>query len=64
MQLDVKTAIAVGGDGTINEIATVLATIQNIKRPALGILPLGIANYFSNGVGIPIKMQAVLRLVL
>ena len=43
-------AIAVGGDGTINEVVNGLAGSQT----ALGIIPAGTANVYAADVGIPI----------
>ncbi|MFP3373765.1 diacylglycerol kinase family protein, partial [Pseudomonas sp. SIMBA_068] len=39
--LQAATVVAGGGDGTINEIATALASSEADHRPVLGILPLG-----------------------
>lgn len=38
--LQAATVVAGGGDGTINEIATALASSEADHRPVLGILPL------------------------
>jgi diacylglycerol kinase (ATP) len=43
-------AVAVGGDGTINEVCNGLAGTQT----ALGVLPAGTANVYAAEVGIPI----------
>lgn len=45
--------IAAGGDGTLNEVVHGLMDLRKTERPALGIVPLGTANDFANGCGIP-----------
>jgi lipid kinase YegS len=50
-----KRVIAGGGDGTINAVANAL--VGKAKKPAkatLGILPLGTANDFAHGCGLPV----------
>ncbi|HHO68153.1 MAG TPA: lipid kinase YegS [Gammaproteobacteria bacterium] len=59
------TVIAGGGDGTLNAVATGLLSAPAGQRPALGVLPLGTANDFARGCGIPLQDPlAALRLVL
>ncbi|MBJ3816969.1 lipid kinase YegS [Shimwellia pseudoproteus] len=58
------TVIAAGGDGTINEVATVLASLDKSSRPALGIIPLGTANDFATSVGIPQDIDKALLLAI
>ena len=45
--------IAGGGDGTLNEVVHGLMHLTKHERPVLGIVPLGTANDFANGCGIP-----------
>jgi lipid kinase YegS len=45
--------IAAGGDGTLNEVVHGLMDIPKGARPVLGIVPLGTANDFATGCGIP-----------
>jgi lipid kinase YegS len=45
--------IAAGGDGTLNEVLHGLMDLSKDKRPVLGIVPLGTANDFAAGCGIP-----------
>lgn len=56
-----EVAVAVGGDGTVNEICNGLAGTET----ALGVLPAGTANVYAADVGIPIwwplKPDAVLK---
>jgi lipid kinase YegS len=45
--------VAVGGDGTVNEVLHGLMTLPTEARPALAVIPLGTANDFARGCGIP-----------
>lgn len=42
--------VAVGGDGTLNEVASVVKDHKGIK---LGVLPFGTGNDFAHGIGLP-----------
>ncbi|PKH20136.1 lipid kinase YegS [Enterobacterales bacterium CwR94] len=64
LKLGATTVVAGGGDGTINEIATALASLPAANRPVLGILPLGTANDFATSAGIPEEMENALRLAI
>ncbi len=59
-----RRIIAGGGDGSVNEIVTALMELDEAERPALGILPLGSANDFASGIGLPLEPQAALRAAL
>lgn len=48
---------AVGGDGTVHEIAKRLIG----RAPALGILPIGSGNGFARHIGLPMEPRASLR---
>jgi len=54
------TVFACGGDGTINNIAQVLATTP----VALAILPLGTANALAHDLGLPSRIPAAARAAL
>src|SRR5215468_10044984 len=45
--------IAAGGDGTLNEVVHGLMDLSRDARPVLGVVPLGTANDFATGCGIP-----------
>jgi lipid kinase YegS len=45
--------VAAGGDGTLNEVVHGLMDLSGAVRPILGIVPLGTANDFATGCGIP-----------
>jgi lipid kinase YegS len=49
----VDLLIAAGGDGTLNEVLHGLMDVLKAARPVLGIVPLGTANDFATGIGIP-----------
>lgn len=54
-----EIVVAVGGDGTINEIATVLEGTDKL----MGIIPFGSGNGLARSLGIPLNdKQAVLRI--
>src|SRR5215475_1477757 len=50
---EVDLVIAAGGDGTLNEVLHGLMDLSEATRPFLGIVPLGTANDFATGCGIP-----------
>src|SRR5437867_4237701 len=50
---EVDLLIAAGGDGTLNEVVHGLMDLAIDARPALGVVPLGTANDFATGCGIP-----------
>jgi lipid kinase YegS len=50
---EVDLVVAAGGDGTLNEVVHGLMDRSVAVRPILGIVPLGTANDFATGCGIP-----------
>lgn len=50
---EVDLVVAAGGDGTLNEVLHGLMNLSAVTRPILGIVPLGTANDFATGCGIP-----------
>lgn len=60
----ISRVVAGGGDGSINEIVAGLMAHERSARPALGILPLGSANDFANGLNLPLAPQAALALAV
>lgn len=52
--------IAVGGDGTINNIASQLINTET----ALGIIPMGSGNGLSRALNIPFNIQKAIKLIL
>ncbi len=60
----VDLLIAAGGDGTLNEVLYGLMDLSAAMRPILGIVPLGTANDFATGCGIPRDPAKALALCL
>jgi len=60
----VDLLIAAGGDGTLNEVVHGLMDLSKVERPILGIVPLGTANDFANGCGIPRDPKTALSLCM
>src|SRR5205807_3412945 len=50
---EVDLLIAAGGDGTLNEVVHGLMDLSIVARPVLGVVPLGTANDFAIGCGMP-----------
>lgn len=60
----ISRVIAGGGDGTVNEVVTGLMALEPAQRPSMGVLPLGSANDFANGVGLPLEPEPALKVAL
>jgi len=60
----VDLLIAAGGDGTLNEVVHGLMDLSKEDRPVLGVVPLGTANDFATGCGIPRDSETALALCL
>jgi len=56
--------IAAGGDGTLNEVVHGLMDLSEAARPVLGVVPLGTANDFATGCGIPRDPEQALALCI
>jgi lipid kinase YegS len=61
---EVDLLIAAGGDGTLNEVLHGLMDLSEDTRPILGIVPLGTANDFATGCGIPRDLDKALALCM
>lgn len=60
-----ETVIAVGGDGTVNEVANGFFRDGHPIRPGarLGLIPRGTGGDFQRGLGIPSKTEAALHVL-
>jgi len=56
--------IAAGGDGTLNEVVHGLMDLSTVARPVLGVVPMGTANDFATGCGIPHDPEQALALCI
>ena len=61
---EVDLVIAAGGDGTLNEVVHGLMDLSRVARPVLGVVPLGTANDFAIGCGIPHDPDQALALCM
>lgn len=52
--------IALGGDGTVHEVINGLMQIPEVKRPVLGIVPIGSGNDFAQSIRVPQKPDLAL----
>jgi diacylglycerol kinase (ATP) len=65
----VRTVVAAGGDGTLNEVLNGLAedfagaTIDRPGRVRLALLPLGTGNDFARSIGVPADLDAALAVL-
>ncbi len=50
----IKRIIAGGGDGTLNGVVNILMKKKRFRKMSLGIMPLGTANDFARGAGLPL----------
>lgn len=60
-RMKIRTIIACGGDGTINEMGSALVGKKQVR---FGIVPLGMGNDYIRSAGIPRDPEAALRLIL
>jgi diacylglycerol kinase (ATP) len=56
-----RTVVAAGGDGTLNEVLNGLA--DNFAGVRLGLLPLGTGNDFARSIGVPADLGAALAVL-
>lgn len=59
-----ERVIALGGDGTVHEIANGLMELPPERRPAVGIVPVGTGNDFAHSLGVPPEPEDALRLAI
>jgi YegS/Rv2252/BmrU family lipid kinase len=59
-----EAIVAIGGDGTANEVLNGLMQIPIDRRPAMGIIPVGRGNDFAFGIGVPMGIAAACPIVV
>lgn len=64
VEIGCSTIVAGGGDGTQNEVSAAIYQIEESKRPALAVLPLGTANDFARGLGLPLEPLEALQVAI
>ncbi|MDK9732058.1 lipid kinase YegS [Vibrio sp. B511a] len=60
----IERIVVAGGDGTVNEAASAIIQIDEVKRPELAIIPLGTANDFATAIQVPNFIKASLSLAV
>ena len=58
---DYDTIVAVGGDGTINAVASAVVGRPNIK---FGVIPRGTLNHFAGALGIPNELEKAVKTIV
>ena len=60
----VDTLVAAGGDGTLSEMVTGLASVPDaLEAVRLGVIPLGTSNVFARELGLPRRPEAAWRVI-
>ena len=60
-----ETVVAVGGDGTVNEVLNGIGDITDgFEKTRLGVVPLGTVNVFARELRLPMKLDAAWEIVL
>lgn len=60
----IKTIIAAGGDGTVNEVINGIMKARNHDKVAMGIIPVGRGNDFAWAAGIPCNLEKAVDIIL
>lgn len=59
-----ETVVAMGGDGTVNEVLNGLSDVPDgFDRAKFAVLPVGTVNVFARELGIPIRFQSAWEIV-
>jgi YegS/Rv2252/BmrU family lipid kinase len=53
--------VAVGGDGTVNEVINGLMSVPAAERPRFGVIPVGTGNDFARNAGLSLEYSAAVR---
>jgi lipid kinase YegS len=59
-----KTLMIGGGDGSVQAAVSALMQLPKDERPSLAIMPLGTANDFASGCGLPLEASEALQFAL
>ncbi|MGN7478344.1 diacylglycerol kinase [Solibacillus silvestris] len=62
VQREFDVVIAVGGDGTLNEVVAGISQYE--KTPKLGLIPMGTTNDFARAVHIPRNIEDALNIII
>jgi diacylglycerol kinase family enzyme len=62
LEAGVDTIVAAGGDGSVNQLASALVSLDAPSSTAMAVIPLGTANDFATGLGIPEDAYEALKL--
>ncbi|WP_422122625.1 diacylglycerol kinase [Planococcus sp. X10-3] len=62
VERDFDLIVAVGGDGTLNEVVSGVSTFE--KRPKIGLIPMGTTNDFARAVHIPRDINKAVDIIL
>ena len=57
----IRSVIACGGDGTLHEVVNGIATVPDV---VLGVLPCGRGNDFAAAIGVPLKPEAAIAILI
>lgn len=62
VEREFDVVVAVGGDGTLNEVVSGISPFE--KRPKLGLIPMGTTNDFARALHIPRKIEEAVEVIL
>ncbi|MEC1179758.1 diacylglycerol kinase [Metasolibacillus meyeri] len=62
VEREFDVVIAVGGDGTLNEVVAGISPFE--KRPRLGLIPMGTTNDFARAIHIPRKIDEAVDIII
>ena len=60
----IRTIVAAGGDGTVNEVINGIMKARGHERVAMGIIPVGRGNDFAWIAGIPNNLEKAVEIIL
>ena len=63
-QTGARTIVAVGGDGTVHEVANGLLAQDEPQTAELGVIPTGSGNDFCKAIGVPLDLEGAVRTLL